>query len=185
MKTGQRAGSNSDQAWMVPNKPGIGCRAHKPTSPQPPGPESWLCQCTKNIYWAKARELLYCPVTQTASLGSGQLQLLETTVELSLWQPHLMRIESFLAMVKLWKVPFAFLLGYLLPFHPPQILPILWKPTPPSPFLSVLPNVSAGMTPPLSTFILRLVPCTFSTSYSCSGVGLYLLCLSGEMSPPV
>lgn len=87
MKTSQTPDSNSNHAWMVPNKSGIECQVHKTL-----GQESWLCQCIKTICWPKAGEVLYHLVTQTASLGSGQLQSLVTIIELSLWQSCLTRI---------------------------------------------------------------------------------------------
>lgn len=39
MRTAQRQESNSDHAWMVPNKAEVGCQVHKAL-----GLESYLCQ---------------------------------------------------------------------------------------------------------------------------------------------
>lgn len=180
MKIAQRQESNSDHAWMVPNKAEVGCQVHKAL-----GPESYLCQWTKTIRWAKAGDchLYYHPVTQTAFLGSGQLQLPVTIIELSLGKSYLTRIDwplIFLSMVTLQKSTFAFSVGHLLPFHvskffqlsKPASTPLFSRSRPLCWYDSLLCAPS----------YLWLVPYAFSTSDLCSDIVLYFLCISGDMN---
>ena len=181
MKTGQRPDSNSDYAWMVPNKPGIGRQGHKHL-----GPESWLCPRTKTVCWAKASEVLYHPVTQTALLGSGQLPSLVTEIELSSCQSPLMRIglRVFFSWPNYRKkhLPFCWDISFL--FISPNYFRFLKPPSPPLPSLSPPSCLCWADSLLHAPSYSGLVPYAFSTSSLYSGVILYFLCISGEMNIP-